>query len=99
MTDTPKKILIVDDNTGIKESLKPILSDNYDLIIIESIEMCEEVLSNSKDIGIVIAENIAPIREKFPELKTLGIKNKSEVEEPYLERPFRSDLVLKSVEI
>ncbi|HBG62056.1 MAG: hypothetical protein A2Y03_06655 [Omnitrophica WOR_2 bacterium GWF2_38_59] len=92
------KILICSKTAAIRESLNLILSDIYDLILTESIEMCAEILNNAKDVNLVIGEDIVPIRDQFPQRKTLGIKDRNEVEAPFIEKPFKSDLVLKKIE-
>lgn len=92
------KILICSKTAAIRESLNLILSDIYDLIFTESIEMSAEIVNNAKDIKLVIAEDIVPIRNQFQQMQTLGIKDRNEVEEPFIEKPFKIDLVLKKIE-
>ena len=48
-----KKILIVDDELGIRESLKLVLEDHYPLIVTESGEQALECLKNDPSIGLV----------------------------------------------
>lgn len=50
------KILIVDDEEGVRESLKLILSDHYDLIVVENGEQAIDVVKNAKDIGLVLMD-------------------------------------------
>jgi len=50
------KILICDDEEGIRESLKLILSDHYDLIVTENGEQALGVLKNAKDIGLMLID-------------------------------------------
>ena len=51
-----KKVLICDDEEGIRESLKLILSDHFELIVADSGKQCLECLSHSKDIGAVLLD-------------------------------------------
>ena len=76
-----QKILICDDEECIRESLKLILADHYDLILTENGEQCLEVLEKSKDIGLVLIDIKMPkvhgleilkkIKEKRPDLKVV----------------------------
>jgi len=85
-----KKILIVDDEEGIRESLKLILSDDYDLIVTENGLQCLEVLENAKDIGLVLIDIKMPkvhgldilkqIKEKRPDLKVVVVTGYKSVE-------------------
>lgn len=78
-----KKILICDDEEGIRESLKLILEDKYNLIITETGAQCLDCLAHAKDIGLVLLDIKMPhvngldilkgIREKFPQLKVIMI--------------------------
>lgn len=51
-----KKILIIDDEEGIRESLKLILSDTYDLILTDSGEEALDALKHAKDVGLVFLD-------------------------------------------
>ena len=51
-----QKILICDDEEGIRESLKLILEDHYDLILADQGKQCLEFLKNNKDIGLVFLD-------------------------------------------
>ena len=53
-----KKILIIDDEEGIRESLKLILEDHYDLILTDSGPQGLEILGNDKNhsIGLVLLD-------------------------------------------
>ena len=85
-----KRILICDDEEGIRESLKLILSDHYDLIISQDGTQCLECLQNSKDIGLVLIdikmpkrnglEIIKEIKEKYPEQKIIVVTGYRSVE-------------------
>ena len=52
---TNKKILIIDDEEGIRESLKLILEDHYDLIVTDSGAQAIDVLGNDKDHKVGLA--------------------------------------------
>ena len=79
----PNKILICDDEEGIRESLKLILSDNYDLILTEDGAQCIDCVERSNDIDLVLMDIKMPkmdgldvlkrIKEKRPELKVIVI--------------------------
>ncbi len=51
-----RKILICDDEEGIRESLKLILEDHYDLILAENGAQCLECLEVAKDISLVLID-------------------------------------------
>ena len=53
---TNKKVLICDDQEGIRESLKLILGDHYDLILTEDGTQCLDCLEHAKDIGLVLMD-------------------------------------------
>src|SRR5690242_12507792 len=65
-----KKILICDDEEGIRESLKLILEDFYPLIVATEGSQCLECLDNAKDIGLVLLDI------KMPQLNGLEILKK-----------------------
>ena len=85
-----KKILICDDEEGIRESLKLILGDHYDLILTEDGNQCLEVLGNSDDIGLVFMdikmpqvnglETLKTIKEKHADVKVIIITGYKSVE-------------------
>ncbi len=52
----PHKILIVDDEEGVRESLKLILSDLYDLILTENGSQAMEVIKNAPDINLILMD-------------------------------------------
>ncbi len=66
-----KKILICDDEEGIRESLKLILSDHYDLILAKDGAQCLDCLANSKDIGLVLMDIKMPRVNGLDTLKEL----------------------------
>jgi len=74
-----KKILIIDDELGIRESLKLILGDIYTLILTEGPQAGLDILQNSADeIGLVLLDIKMPqingldalveIKEKYPDI-------------------------------
>lgn len=85
-----KKILIVDDEEGIRESLKLILSDHYDLILTENGVQCLEVLENAKDVGLVLIDIKMPkiggidllrkIKETYPHINVIVVTGYKSVE-------------------
>ena len=84
------KVLICDDEEGIRESLKLILSDHYDLMIVENGEECLKSIENAKDIGLVLIDIKMPkvngldvlklIKEKHPGLKVVVVTGYKSVE-------------------
>ncbi len=85
-----KKILIVDDEEGIRESLKLILGDHYNLILTEDSEQALECVDNAKDIGLVLMdikmpkmnglEVLSEIKKKCPDLKVIIVTGYKSVE-------------------
>ena len=66
-----KKILICDDEEGIRESLKLILGDEYELIVTESPEECLDVFKEVPDIGLVLLDIKMPKKSGLDVLKEL----------------------------
>ncbi len=62
-----KKILICDDEEGIRESLKLILGDYYNLIITTDGMQCLDCLKNAEDIGLILLDI------KMPKINGLDI--------------------------
>ena len=85
-----KKILICDDEEGIRESLKLILADHYELILTDNGEQCLECIENCEDIGLVLLDIKMPkmhgldllkaIKEKHPDLNAVMITGYKSVE-------------------
>jgi len=85
-----QKILICDDEEGIRESLKLILGDHYDLILADNGEQCLQCLDNDKTIGLVLLDIKMPkvngleilklIKEKHPGLNVIIITGYKSVE-------------------
>lgn len=90
MNNKSKIILIVDDELGIRESLNLILSDHYDLILVDSGTQALEIIDNCKDLGLVLMdikmpqvnglEILASIKEKRPDLKVVIITGYKSIE-------------------
>ena len=84
------KILICDDEEGVRESLKVILGDHYNLISVDSGEMALEALSHSKDIKVTLLDIKMPqtngldvlheIKKKFPLQKIIMVTGYKSVE-------------------
>lgn len=85
-----KKVLICDDEEGVRESLKLILGDDYNLIIVENGEQAMNVLNNSNDIGLALMDIKMPkvhgldvlseIKSKFPHVKIVMVTGYRSVE-------------------
>ena len=90
MSSKTKKILIVDEEEGIRESLKLILSDSYDLILTDNGPNGLEILDKSNDIGLVLMDIKMPkvngldalkaIKEKHPSLPVIMVTGYRSVE-------------------
>ena len=75
---------------GIRESLKLILADHYNLILTEDGEQALEVLENSSDIALVLMdikmpgqnglETLGIMKEKYPDLKVIIVTGYKSVE-------------------
>ena len=84
------KVLICDDEEGIRESLKLILEDHYDLILTEDGEQCLKTIEKAKDIGAVLIDIKMPmvdgltilkqIKEKRPKLPVIVVTGYKSVE-------------------
>ena len=85
-----KKILICDDEEGIRESLKLILGDQYNLILTDNGEQCLESLAKDPAIGVVLLDIKMPrvhglevleeIKKKFPDKKVIIVTGYKSVE-------------------
>lgn len=85
-----KKILICDDEEGIREALKLILSDDYNLIIVDSGEQALDALSKAKDIALILLDIKMPkvngfdilkdIKKKYPHIKVIMVTGYQSVE-------------------
>ena len=84
------KILICDDEEGIRESLKLVLGDHYELITVDSGSMALEILAHSKDIKVMLLDIKMPkmngldvlqeIKKKSPHLKIIMVTGYKSVE-------------------
>ena len=63
------KILICDDEEGIRESLKLILGDDHNLITVDSGEMALQALSHSKEIKVMLLDIKMPSTDGFDVLR------------------------------
>ncbi len=68
------KILIVDDEEGIRESLKLILSDHYDLVLTDSGEQALRCLEKDPSIGLVLLDIKMPKVNGLEVLKAVKAK-------------------------
>ena len=90
MSINSQKILICDDEEGIRESLKLILGDHYNLIVLDNGSQCLECLEKSKDIKLVLLDIKMPqingldilqqIKEKRPDVKVIIVTGYKAVE-------------------
>lgn len=75
MFDTSnKKVLIVDDEEGIRESLKLILGDYYDIILTDSGEQALRVLEADPAIALVLMDIKMPKVDGLDVLKGMKAK-------------------------
>ena len=65
------KILICHDEEALRESLKLILADHYELIVVDSADMAVEVLSHAKDIKITLLDIKMPLTNGLDVLKEI----------------------------
>jgi DNA-binding NtrC family response regulator len=71
-----KKILICDDEEGVRESLKLILENDYDLILVDSGEQALHALENAKDVSLVLLDI------KMPKVSGLDVLNEIKKKHP-----------------
>ncbi len=79
--EVKKRILICDDEEGIRESLRLILEDNYELTMAKSGKECMETLSENRDIKAVLLDIKMPkqnglevmkeIKKSHPDIKVV----------------------------
>ena len=90
-TVSSKKILIVDDEEGVRESIKLVLGDHYDLFVAENGEAALELLKTShKEVGVVVMDIKMPrksgldtlqeIHAKYPQIKIIMVTGYKSVE-------------------
>ena len=68
------KVLIVDDEEGIRESLKLILNDDYDLILTDSAEQALRCLDKDPSVGLVLMDIKMPKVSGLDVLKAMKAK-------------------------
>lgn len=68
------KVLIVDDEEGIRESLKLILNDDYDLILTDSAEQALRCLDKDPSVGLVLMDIKMPKVNGLDVLKVMKAK-------------------------
>ena len=83
-----KKILICDDEEGVRESLKLILSDFYEILEAENGEECLKILEKTKDVRLVLLDinmpclngidTLAQIKTNFPKIPSIIITGLTE---------------------
>ena len=79
----PKKILICDDEEGVRESIKVIVGDRYPMMVVDSGEGALHALANNKDIGMMFLDIKMPkvsgldilvqIKKDYPHMKVIMI--------------------------
>lgn len=84
------KILICDDEEGIRESYKLILGEQYDLVFACSGKECLEKLKDTQDIGLVLMDIKMPkqngleatkeIKRLYPHIKVIVCTGYSSIE-------------------
>ena len=84
------KIMICDDEEGIRESLKLILGDHYDLVTVNSGEQALHTLDNAKDIKVALLDIKMPkvngldvlqeIKSKHPKVNIIMVTGYRSVE-------------------
>ncbi len=88
---TQKKVLICDDEEGIRESLKLILGDDYNIILTNDGQQCLNCLDNAdNDVGVVLLDIKMPkvngldilgqIKQNHPEIKVVIVTGYKSVE-------------------
>ena len=71
MSKKVSKVLIVDDEEGIRESLKLILSDHYDLVVTDSGEQALRLVEGDPAIGLVLMDIKMPKVNGLDVLKSM----------------------------
>ncbi len=84
------KILICDDEEGVRESLKLILGDYYALIVVETPEAALQVLAKDKTIKLALLDIRMPqtnglelleeMKKKYPRIKIIMVTGYKSVE-------------------
>ena len=71
------KVLVVDDEEGIRESLKLILGDHYDIILTDSGEQALRLVEGDPAIGLVLMDIKMPKVDGLDVLKEMKAKRPS----------------------
>lgn len=107
--DSFARILICDDEEGVRESLKLILEGDYDLSFAsDGIEALEQVKNSSFDLvildvkmprmgGLEALANIKKINPKVRAILISAYKLSDKVDAKFIEKPFAADVVLRTV--
>ncbi len=74
VTTKSQKILVVDDEEGIRESLKLILSDHYDLVVTDNGEQALRLVEGDPAIGLVLMDIKMPKVNGLDVLKAMKAK-------------------------
>ena len=77
MSKKVSKVLVVDDEEGIRESLKLILGDHYDIILTDSGEQALRVLEADPSIALVLMDIKMPKVDGLDVLKEMKAKRPS----------------------
>lgn len=72
-----QKMLICDDEKGVRESLKLILGERYDLVFAENGEGALQILTSSPDIKLVFLDIKMPGKSGLEVLKEIKFRNES----------------------
>ncbi|MBP9854369.1 MAG: response regulator [Candidatus Omnitrophica bacterium] len=75
MNPPASKVLICDDEEGIRESLKLILEEHYELIVTEDSHQCLDCLKHGENIGVVLLDIKMPNRNGLDTLKEIKEKH------------------------
>lgn len=86
-----KKIMIVDDEEGVRESLKLVLGDHYDLLVCENGDAALELLKvASSEVGVIMMdikmpkksglETLEELHKKYPKIKVIIVTGYKSVE-------------------
>ena len=87
-----KKILVFSKEEGIREAVKLILNDHYEMILTDSLELCEDIISKTEistlcldiDKNDDINQNIQKLKTKEPTIKIValgGYKSEDSIKE------------------
>ena len=88
---TSRKVMIVDDEEGVRESLKLILGDHYDLLVCENGDAALELLKTAhKEVGVIMMdikmpkksglETLQEMHAQYPAIKVIIVTGYKSVE-------------------